>query len=89
MGLEKIIQSRLEEAISNGDEEADIEVCGKTVGYVDLSMYYMLMEAIQIGIRKEKDNLNDSELAKILGEFSSKHSDKLFPFEMIDDDFGD
>lgn len=85
MGLEKIIQSRLEEAITNGDEEVDIEVCGKVVGYVDLSMYYILMEAIQIGIRKEKDNLNESELSKILGEFSSKHSDKIFPFEMFDD----
>lgn len=85
MDFSKMLQSKLEQAIANGDKKVDITVGDEVIGYVDLSIYYMLIEAIQIGVKKERNNLNETELTKLVGNFAAKYSDQLFHFELFDE----
>ncbi len=85
MDFAKMLQSKLEQAIANGNKKVDITVGDEVIGYVDLSIYYMLMEAIQIGVKKERNNLNETELTKLVGNFTAKYSDQLFHFELFDE----
>lgn len=84
MSMEQRLQEKIEQAITNDEKTIDLNVGGEVIGKVDLTIYYLVMEAIEIGVKKERDNLNDDELKELVDVFSAKYSDKLFQFELSD-----
>lgn len=84
MGMEQQLQGKIEQAIANDEKAIDLNVGGEVIGKVDLTIYYLVMEAIEIGVKKERDNLSDYELKELVDTFSAKYSDKLFQFELSD-----
>lgn len=84
MSMEQRLQEKIEQAITNDEKTIDLNVGGEVIGKVDLTIYYLVMEAVEIGVKKERDNLNDDELKELVDTFSAKYSDKLFQFELSD-----
>lgn len=88
MSMEQRLQEKIEQAIANDEKTIDLNVGGEVIGKVDLTIYYLVMEAIEIGVKKERDNLSDDELKELVDKFSAKYSDKLFQFELSDSKVG-
>ncbi len=86
MNFEQKLESLLEQAIANGDRTVEIKIEDVVIGHVDLTVYYLVTEAIQIGVKKERDNLNELELSELMTEFVSEYREELFRFKETSED---
>ncbi|MCT0949840.1 hypothetical protein EFL45_10655 [Weissella confusa] len=86
MNFEQKIESLLEQAIANGDRIAEITIDDVVIGHVDLTGYHLVMEAIQIGVKKERDNLNELELSELVTGLVSEYHEELFRFKETSED---
>lgn len=86
MNFEQKLESLLEQAIANGDRIVEIKIEDVVIGHVDLTVYYLVTEAIQIGVKKERDNLNELELSALITEFVSEYREELFRFKETSED---
>ncbi|MED3950252.1 hypothetical protein P4621_26410 [Priestia aryabhattai] len=86
MNFEQKIQSLLEQAIDNGDRIVEIKIEDVVIGHVDLTVYHLVMEAIQIGMKKERYNLNELELSELMTGFVSEYREELFRFKATSED---
>lgn len=86
MNFEQKIQSLLEQAIDNGDRIVEIKIEDVVIGHVDLTVYHLVMEAIQIGMKKERYNFNELELSELMTGFVSEYREELFRFKATSED---